>query len=93
MVKVVEGKSCEEQLRTLSLSNLEKRKLRCNYIALFSFLRGGSGEGGTELTELFYLGTSDTTHGNIQKLHQESIRLDGRKNFFTEKVVKNQQTS
>lgn len=65
VVKVVEGKSCEEQLRTLSLSNLEKRKLRCNYIALFSFLRGGSGEGGTELTELFYLGTSDTTHGNI----------------------------
>ncbi|KAF4790669.1 hypothetical protein TURU_138225 [Turdus rufiventris] len=46
VVKVVEGKSCEEQLRTLSLSNLEKRKLRCNYIALFSFLRGGSGEGG-----------------------------------------------
>lgn len=89
MVKGVEGRSCEEQLRTSSLSHLEKRKLRCNYIALFSLLRGESGEGGAEL---FYLGTSDRTHGNIPKLYQESIRLDGRKHFFTEKVVKNQQT-
>lgn len=90
MVEGLEGMFCEEQLRTLSLSNLEKRKLRCNYLALYSFLRRGSGEGGAEL---FCLGTSDRTRGNIPKLHEERISLDRRKHFFTERVVKNQHTS
>lgn len=90
VVKGLEGMFREERLMILILSNLEKRKLRCNYIALYSLLRRGSGEGGAQF---FYLGTSDRTCGNIPKLHQERIRLDRRKHFFTDRVVKNQHIS
>ncbi|KAK4820681.1 hypothetical protein QYF61_003601 [Mycteria americana] len=49
LVKGLEGTSYEEQLRTLGLSSLEERRLRGNLIALCSFLRRGSGEGGADL--------------------------------------------
>jgi len=53
-VEEPEGVSCEEQLNTLGLSSLEKRRLRGDLIALCSFLRNRRGEGAAEL---FPLGT------------------------------------
>lgn len=58
LAKGLDGMSSEELLRTLSLSSLEKRRVKSNFIALYSFLRRGSGKRGADL---FSLGFSDRT--------------------------------
>ncbi|GAB0179770.1 hypothetical protein GRJ2_000442300 [Grus japonensis] len=64
LVTGLEGMSREEQLRTVGLSSLEKRRLKGDLIALCSFLRRGSGEGGAEL---FSLVSSARVPGNGPK--------------------------
>ena len=63
----LESMSHEEQLRTLGLSSLEKKRLKGDLIALCSSLRRVCGEGGAEL---FSLGPSDRRNGNGSKLHE-----------------------
>jgi len=77
--------SYEEWLRTLCLSNLERRRLRGDLVALYSFLRRRIREGGADL---FSMGSSGRMHGKGSKLHQRRFRLKSRKHFFTERVVK-----
>ncbi|CAM4600555.1 unnamed protein product [Lepidochelys olivacea] len=75
----------KDWLREVGLFSLQKRRVRGDLIAAFSYLKGGSKEDGAWLCSVV---ADDRRRRNGLKLQCGRSRLDIRKNYFTRRVMK-----
>ena len=85
MVPGMRGLDYERRLEKLKLMSLEERRNRADLIEMFKISRGVSA---IPWNSFFRADSSDRTRGHSRKLAKDGFRLDVRKYFFSQRIVK-----
>jgi len=86
MLRGLQHLSYEERLRELGLFSLEKRRLQRDPTVTFQYLKGAYKQTGGD--RLFTWSDIDRIRENSFKQREGRLKLDIRRKFFTQKVVR-----
>ena len=85
MVPGLKGFDYERRLERLKLMSLEERRNRSDLIEMFKISKG---ESAIPRNSFFRADTNERTRGHSRKLANDNFRLDVRKYFFSQRIVR-----